>query len=205
MIKTKPNYRQYRRYYHRLNKLYQEKAVKDFTFLILSLLTIAFFILFAIKPSLQTIGGLVKEVKDKKEASEKLEQKINALSLAQKEYLKVQPELPYIYAALPQTSKFSQLIKQLEYLARKNNVVLSSFRLDELDLLNSQKIDELLPIAVSLAADGNYQNLKSFTADLENLERLVILSSFALNQEKSGREGQAPISLIIEAEIYSLL
>ncbi len=197
-------YHQYRRYYHRLGGLYQDQAVKDVTFLAVSLLTVAFCGFFAIRPSLRTISGLIKEIRDKGEASQKLEQKINSLSLAQKEYLRVQPDLVYIEAALPKKSEFSQLIKQLEYLAYKNNVQLISFKLEKADLLPVEPKSELLTLAVDFGAAGNYEDLKKFLTDLEKLERLVILKNFDFAEEKSGLEEETSIMLTIQAQIYSL-
>lgn len=197
-------YHQYHRYYQRLGSLYQDQAVKDVTFLALSLLTVAFCGFFAIKPGLKTISGLVKEIRDKRGASQKLEQKINSLSLAQKEYLRVQPDLVYIEAALPKRSEFSQFIKQLEYLAYKNNVQLISFKLEKADLLPAEPKSELVTLAVDFGAAGNYEDLKKFLTDLEKLERLVILKNFDFTEEKSGLKEENSIMLTIQAQIYSL-
>jgi len=200
MTNYQNDHHQYHRYYRRLRKIYQQPSLRDFTFLIISLFTVAFFSFFAIKPSLKTIGGLIKETKDKRMASKQLEQKINSLSLAQKEYLRVQPSLPYIYAALPKSNEFSKLIKQIEYLAGKNNISLVSLQLEEVDLLNSESSS---PLHLSFEAKGQYSGLKAFLNNLENLERLVVFETFSFSQDKSGLKGP-PLALTMEINSYYL-
>ena len=200
MANYQNNHHQYRRYYRRLRKIYQQPSLRDFTFLIISLFTVAFFSFFAIKPSLKTIGGLIKETKDKRMASKQLEQKINSLSLAQKESLRAQPNLPYIYAALPKSNEFSKLIKQIEYLAGKNNISLISLQLEEVDLLDSESSS---PLQLSFEAKGEYSGLKKFLNDLENLERLVVFETFSFSQDKSGLEGP-PLVLTMKINSYYL-
>lgn len=204
MVDYKEGYRRYRRYYHNLGILYKKPAVRNFTFLILSLLTAAFFGFFAIKPSVSTIGELVKEIKDKRMASEKLEQKINALSIAQREYARVQPDLSRIYAVLPNKSDFPRLAKQIEYLAFKNNLLLLNLRIQGTSLFGEEK-KELVPLAFDLSIGGEYSNLKGFLEELEKLDRIVVIESSGFSKKKIKEEEiETPLSLRISAKGYYL-
>lgn len=204
MVDYKEGFRRYRRYYRSLQVLYKKPAVRDFTFLVLSLLTAAFFGFFAIRPSLRTIGELVKEVKDKRMASEKLEQKINALSIVQREYERVQPDLSIIYAVLPKKSDFSKLAKQIEYLAGKNKTTLLSFQIQRTSLFGEEK-KELVPLEFTLNISGGYENLKGFLDDLEKLDRIVAVKTFGFLKKKTRRtETGALLSLRISAKGYYL-
>jgi len=194
------DYRHYRRYYRRLRDFYQKKPVRDFTFLILSLLTAAFFSFFAIRPSLKTIGKLVKEIKDKRMATQKLEEKINALSLAQKEYARVQPDLVYVYTALPQKINFSRLIKKIEYLAQKNKTPLLNLRIQKVSLFG-QEPKKLASFEVAFKLGGDYQNLKNLLTDLERLDRSITLNSFSFSRTQSGEENW-PLFLTITIQSY---
>lgn len=204
MADYKESYHRYRKYYRHLQALYQRPPVKDFTFLILSLLTTAFFAFFAIKPSLKTIGELVKEIKDKRMASETLEEKIKALSLAQQEYALIQPDLPKVYSVLPQKSNFSHLAKQIEYLSGKNKIFLLSLSFEKTSLFGEEKKD-LVPLDFSLEIGGEYQNLKGFLGELENLDRMVVIKDFSFSKKKMDREKtEFPLSLTGDAEGYYL-
>ena len=204
MVDYKEGYRHYRRYYRNLRTLYKKPPMRDFTFLVLSLLTAAFFAFFAIKPSLKTIGELVKEIKDKRMASEKLEEKINALSLAQREYASVQPDLPKIYAVLPKKSDFSLLAKQIEWLAQKNQTTLLNLRFSETSLFGEEQ-KELVPLEFSLNFGGEYKNFKGFLADLEKLDRIVTVETFGFSKKKlGGEEVEFPLYLELTAQGYYL-
>ncbi len=204
MVNSKEGLRRYRRYYRNLQGLYQKPVVRDFTFLILSLLTVAFFGFFAIRPSLRTIGELIKEVKDKRMASEKLEQKINLLSIAQREYESIKPDLPAIYAVLPKKSDFSKLVKQLEYLAGKNNSTLLNFRIQKTSLFGEEK-KELTPLEFTLNISGEYKNLKGFLEDLGKLDRLVKVETLDFQKKKAGKEEkEILLTLRLSAEGYYL-
>ena len=204
MVGYKKGFHHYQRYYRNLQVLYKKPAVRDFTFVILSLLTAAFFGFFAIKPSLKTIGELVKDVKDKKLASEKLEQKVKALSLAQREYANLRADLPSIYAVLPQKSEFSKLAKQIEYLAGKNDVFLLGLRFQKTNLFGEEK-KELESLGFDFNVGGEYRNLQNFLKDLEKLERIVVIETLGFSKEKAGREEALfPLSLRISAEGYYL-
>jgi Tfp pilus assembly protein PilO len=202
MINYNQGYRRYRRYYHNLRVLYKKPPVRDFTFLVLSLFTVSFFSFFAIKPSIKTIGELMKETKDKRGATEKLEQKINALSIAQKEYTLIQPELTTIYGVLPQKSNFSELAKQIEYLSQKNNITLLNLRVSQTSPLNEDS-QSLIPLRFDVIAEGSYKNLKNFLVDLENLNRLVTTDSILISKKRGeGEVVETTLSLKISSQAY---
>lgn len=202
MIKSSQGYRQYRRYLYGLRGFSQRPVVRDLTFLILSLLCAAFFGFFAIKPSLQTIGGLIKEIKDKRFASEMLEKKINALTIARKEYDRLEADLPLIYAVLPFQTDFSKLAKQLEYLASQNQLAITSLQFEEVNLFEQE--EKLFPIKFEMEMTGDFRRMEKFVEDLEKLERLVNFENLAFYKKKPLREQSFPLTLTIEAQGHFL-
>jgi len=205
MFDNKIGDRRYRRYYRNLRELYQRPLVRNFTFLVLSLLTVAFFGIFAIKPSLKTIGELVKEIKDKKMANQKLEQKINALSAAQREYASVQPDLPKVYSVLPRNGDFSKLAKKIEYLAENNKTLISGFRIQKAILFGQEK-EDLDSLEFSLNIVGEYINIKKLLTELESLDRVVVIEGFSFSKKEKGRgeEVGPSLSLTLNAKGYFL-
>jgi Tfp pilus assembly protein PilO len=188
----------YRHYLVNLGTLYQKKQVRTYTGFILSLLAIAFFSFFAIRPTLITIASLIKEIDSKQMIAEKLEEKINALSHARSEYIDLSSSLPLIEEALPQEPNLSLFIRQLETLAVQNGVILRSIQFGEISL-RGEKISKSLPattkeiespqIPFNLSVSGSYKNLKNFLQSLEELRRLTVVSSFIFKMEKE-KEGQ---------------
>ena len=122
-------YHRYRRYFNDLSKFYQHKKARAYTGIIFSLLTVIFFIFFAIRPTLKTITQIIRQLADQKTVSHELERKINNLSEAQKSYLIIEPELALVEEALPQKAEVTLLTKQIEALARQSGITIVNFRL----------------------------------------------------------------------------
>ena len=99
-------YHRYRRYFTDLGRFHQTKKTRVYTGIILSLLTVTFFIIFAIKPTLTTITQLVKQTKDQKLVVGELEKKIASLSQAQNEYLAVESDYIWLMKLYLKNPKF---------------------------------------------------------------------------------------------------
>lgn len=199
-ISFETGHHRYRRYFTNVTALYQKKQARAYTGLILSFLTIAFFAFFAIRPTLVTIASLVKEIEDKQMINQKLQEKINALTLAQAEHATATSELPLVEEALPQEPNIPLFIRQLETLAVQNGVSLRTIQFGQVNLRgkllsepNSVKKEGASNVPFNLSVSGRYQSLKSFLQSLESLRRFVVISSFAF---KSG-EGEERELLIL--------
>lgn len=202
-ISFEAEYHRYQRYFTNIGALYQKKQARVYTGLILSLLTVAFFSFFAIRPTLVTIASLVKEIEDKRMIAQKLEEKINALALAQKEYAALSSELSLVEEALPQEPDLSFFIRQLETLAVQSGATLRTIQFSQVNLrkklaskpdsVKTKQKEEASEVTFSLSTFGNYQNLKSFLQSLENLRRFVVVSSFAF---KAGEKEETQLLIL---------
>lgn len=191
-------FHRYSRYFTSLRSLRQKKTVQAYTMIILSLLTVSFFIFSAIRPTLKTIAGLMAELREKKEIDKKLEGKINALSFAKTNYQQANQDLSLIEEALPPEAEFTLLMIQIETLASKHNVTLEEADFKDINLIFAEETK----IQFNLGAAGRYQDLKNFLTDIENLRRITVLESFDLQKPRKA-ETQA-LGLKIEAEVQSL-
>lgn len=204
-------YRQYRRYFVNVKALYKKKEVIVYTGLTLTLLAIAFFGVFALKPTLTTIATLLKEIETQKTTSQKLQTKINALSQAQVNYSLASNNIKLVDEALPNEPNLSQIIFQIEILTQKEGVAIRSLSFEPVALLGElpQKTKEKKgalesqEIGFSLGLTGNYENLKSFITSLENLRRSVKVETFTFTGRKT-EEGEPVISLSLSGKIYYL-
>ena len=196
------DYHRYQRYFTDLGKFYQNKKAKTYTGIILSLLTIIFFIFFAIRPTFKTIAQLIRQTKDQKNVASELEKKINNLAKAQENYLTIEPELTLVEEALPQKAEVALLTKELETLASQNGVGIVNLRFSEIDLgENKQLKKEKQEIKISLNVLGDYPNLKNFLKNLVSLRRIVLVEAFSFQTGKS--EGNI-LSLNLNAQAWFL-
>ncbi|MBN1263577.1 MAG: type 4a pilus biogenesis protein PilO [Candidatus Pacebacteria bacterium] len=197
----------YSGYLSKISKAYQTGEIKNYTTLTLSLLVVAFFAFFAIRPTLITIASLNREIKDQKIVAEKLEDKIQDLAEAQKEYLILKPKLYLIDEALPQSSQVSLFLGQIEVLALEKNLELVSVQVGqvtvkgkEVSLSKKEGISSGFPVKLSLS--GSYENLKEFLKELENQRRATILKELVLVAKKD--KALSEVSLRTEIEVFYL-
>lgn len=184
----------YKRYYTFLGPFFSQPKAKAYTYLSLSLATIAFFVFFAIRPTVNTIIGLQKQIKDDREVETKLQEKINALSQFQVEYEIIRPDLPILDKAIPETPNINELIKVVEKLALDNEASLSAIQVGETFLSGEgNTVDKQLPntiprdkglvlmpiskpaipINLVFTNDGNYASIVKIVAAINRLPRLL--------------------------------
>jgi len=103
------DYQRYQRYYLNLKRFYQKPVAKVSIFVVISFMTVSFFSVFAIKPTLTTIGQLVKEIEDKGEINTKMDSKLADLARAQAEYGQIRNEVDLVWRAIPDRPEMARL------------------------------------------------------------------------------------------------
>lgn len=182
-----------------IGRLYKIKKVRVYTEIVFSLLAVSFFLFFAIKPTLLTITELIKTIQDQEVVVNQLQNKINALGAAQSEYNLISNDLYLVDEALPKNSQVSTLVKQIEVLALQSGVFLGSMKFDPVALKEAGA--GLKEVNFSLAATGDYQNLKSFLHLVNSLRRVINIETFSFKIK--GAESQV-LTLSIGGKAYYL-
>jgi Tfp pilus assembly protein PilO len=146
----------------------------------------------AIRPTLVTIAKLNREIKDKKEANQKLQTKINAIVAAQAQYSKNLDNLPLLEEALPEKSQFPRLAFFVEENATASGVELKSLSFEKIGAVEQapQSSSTSNSLYFSLNVSGNYSNLKDFLNRLESSRRIIEINSFAFSQVKKEESWQ---------------
>lgn len=189
------NYRQYYRKYYEdyLQPIVNSRKTTAYFMIILSCLTISFFGLFAIRPTLMTIAELKKQIQDSQLVNDKLQQKINALITAQEEMQRIRPFIPAVYEAVPNNPSITSLMSKLESLAEESEVTLASYELGSITY-NFQKqsgddaIEEkqnLPPVSIDITVyiRGKYSQVKSYLDKLLTSRRIISAKSAQLSGE----------------------
>jgi Tfp pilus assembly protein PilO len=194
-------YYRYRRYFFSLGKISKTPQIRSFAWLSLTLFAIAFFAIMAIRPTLVTIAKLNREIKDKREASQKLQTKINAIVAAQAQYAKNLDNLPLLEEALPSKSEFPRLAFFLEENASTSAVELKNLTFEKIEVSgkSSSPSAKANSLNFSLSASGDYANLKDFINRLENSRRILELDSIIFNQVKKEEGWQLSIQVAGQA------
>lgn len=179
----------YRRYYQSIEPLLAKPKAQNYTTVVFSFLAVSLFGWYAIRPTIQTILTLRREIQDKTEISQKMEDKINALIQAQATYSEVEAAIPTLNEALPANPDAIPLVVQLRNLARLANVNLSSVQLPAVPLVAKEatpsgtksktpaKSDKQQPFEVTAAVTGDYEGILKFLVGLRQMRRIVSIGS----------------------------
>lgn len=205
----KTTFRRYGRFYQSSRKYMQRKEVLVSTNVILTLFTISFFAAFAIRPTALTISRLWREIKDKQQVRQQLEEKIANLEEAQSVLSQVEEDLFLLDAAIPSSFEFSRFVRIIEYLIATHRLQLNSNLYQNIELYVSEKEASATAVAaqthpLSIKMKGAFTDIRSFVTDLERLDRIISINSITITpSRKQQREGLFDLEVGIEAQTYS--
>ena len=176
------------------------------------------FLLFALKPTITVILELWQEINIKQSFNQRLDKKIQDLQKAQLMLAQSKKLAELANKALPSSPEFSLLEREIEYLAYKNNLILVEARFKNIELFGSSKsaaatnkIKESKPednraaIIFNLKIGGNYEDIKNFLKDLNNLDRLIISDQVSFNQETDIEGAEVQIMMQAKAFYYPMI
>jgi Tfp pilus assembly protein PilO len=189
-----------------LYTFYYNPSVKASLGLVLSVLVSGLLIVLAIKPTLTTIVSLKKQLKDESQVLSLINQKVNALEMAEASYNQNQPYFDQLDKALPKEPKTDYFALQLTYLAQKHNLQLTTVGFETFDLVNNVSMATKIPAEVNIipfnaGLSGDWSNTKNFLEDLEKLDRLVDVKEIS---QTANKEPNSPIVTTLKGEIYYL-
>ncbi|RJR14574.1 hypothetical protein C4579_04740 [Candidatus Microgenomates bacterium] len=219
-----PTFSVYRKYSQKLAPVFSQAKAQAYTMAILSFFTIAFFGIFAIRPTISTILVLQKQIEDRTEVSEKLEQKISALIKAQETYNQIETDVPTIYALLPDKPEVTTLLVKFEDVAVTTGTTITDITFDPLviygntpqeivseqnetpNVLAETSEDATTPFSFSISYTGTYQQLSDVLSRIAQLDRIVTISKaeIKLSGTANNDTGILTVSLGSQAYYYPL-
>ena len=204
-------YSRYKGFYLNVLTAYKNKPdVKVFFELILSIIAVTIFSVFALRPTAITILGLYKEIKAKEELVAKMDTKIANIKSAQDLVLKEQTRLTLLDTAIPDSPRPDQFVRQIEGITAKDNSGLTGMSLGEATLLgenrttSSREDTEKLPagalgLEFTLTLASDYKSLYSFLSDFEFMRRPIKMGTVNISQS-SDEEGNSSLNLGISGQ-----
>lgn len=166
---------------------FKEQKTQKFTTIILTVLALSFFGIFAISPTISTIAQLRKELDDNTVVDNKLQEKINNLSTLQKKYVSLQNDLPFILSAIPKNSEVPLLAAQVQAIAENAKVSIDNFQSFEVEIPTKGSKVSYSTFSFALSVDGAYNDLYRFLTSLSNMQRVVSIELISLTR-KSGSD-----------------
>ncbi len=190
----------------------KKPKAKATTTAVFSFLVISLFVLYAIRPTAQTIIFLRREIADKISLNELMENKITALIEAQATFETIQNRLSVIEEALPKNPDAIIVARQLNNLAHISGASVSAMQIPSVPLVSNEatpgakiaaaaakQIDEF-PITVVIS--GPYTSLESFMDGLLRMRRIVRVDSLSFKQTQKRTTGDSTLQLSIRLKSY---
>ncbi len=190
-------YLRYKSYFLNVIVVYKRrKDLRMFLEIILSLATISFFAVFALKPTFLTIAELTKEIKTKEETVAKMDEKIQNLERGQQIYTQEQTKISLLKDTIPSAPVPDSFVRQIEGVTTKHPVTILGMSIGEVILVGEEKVQkrgkelEALPggargVTFSISATSSYLDLAAFLSTLQNLRRPVKIDATTINSSET--------------------
>lgn len=195
----------------------QEVVVKTSFKLVMSIFAVAFFTLFALRPTLGSISTLVKRIDDQKEVSRKLDSKIVQLSQAEGVLASRGDTLSSLAKkAVTDGPSVDRLAQQIEAIANDSGVYLTSANIEKVPVFGKEESDQVIKsskfsydskhefVTFSFTVGGGQDEIVEFLKQLENIERAVLLARVNFEKPQKKLAGQLPLLVNGKATIYYL-
>lgn len=193
----------YFRYYTYIEPIIKNPIIKTYGYAIFTIIMTIVFILFAIKPTLQTIVLLQKELENQLNALSKIDKKIEDLQIAQKNYLSLDEELKSkIEMSVPDNPSLPSLIRSLEGTTLGTEASISALQFQPI-VIEEKKTSEnytIQEISFTFNIEGTYDTLKKILNNLRNDTRVVTIDNLSFNKVEGGRT----ILLSVTGKVYYL-
>ena len=188
--------------YRRISPVIKSKKSASYFTLTISLLTLSFFGLFAVRPTLITAVSLIKSVSDLRSLNIEYENKISSLVRAQSEYEQIRDVLPLVDFAIPSSSEFSKLALKLETFAKDSTLTINQLQIDNVPISRpSQLAGTMQKYNFSMVATANYPSLSLYLQHLINWRRIVTIDSLEFVRENASTLGST-LRLTIKGNTY---
>lgn len=179
----------YSRYFTYIKPFLKNPIVKSYGTTIFTIVVMIIFIVYAIKPTVETILVLQKKLANSNEVLQKITQKTNNLSKAQQNYTNLNENTKIkIETAIPDSVTLRSIIQTLEQTAKKYEASTSALQIQPLTLETQTSAKKnLSEIGFTFNVEGDYQKLILLLQDLKASDRLISIDNVSLSKPSEGK------------------
>jgi Tfp pilus assembly protein PilO len=168
-----------------LNEGENKQKVTAYIYIILSLLSLSFFGIFAIGPTISTIVDLNQQYSEGEMALQQLEQKNADLKSLTAQYLKIKPDLNLVTNAIPEKPNIAQLTRQVEVLANQNNLVVTKLNTGLMELYPAKNTTSpVFSYSFSVSVEGQEGDINKFIGEVVNIDRIVSIDRLSTGTQQ---------------------
>lgn len=209
----------YKRYYQSIEHIGARPQIRAYTTTIFSFLAVSLFGWYAIRPTIQTIIVLRREIEDNRLVNTQMEEKISKLIEAHATYQSVQADLPYVTQALPSSSEVLTAIGQIRNIALIQGASISAISSSTAPLLSKEQTSpnkspspkgipnrKVMSVQLSVVLVATYDILQRIIEDILSMRRIITIetASFTPNRESEQQPafGSIPLKLVMRLNAH---
>lgn len=199
-INFKELYEIYLKKYPEVLKLQQHQQFVTYLYLTLTLLTVSFFGIFAILPTLSTITTLKKQYADDQLVYDNLKTKLNNLQQLDSLYKQNEAQIALVNQAIPPSAQIPSLTRKIETIASNNLVFISNITTGSIEFFPQTKTPPLYSYTVSMTLSGSKEDINAFIADIINFDRIMGIDSVTTGKQN---ENRAEVTIVGRVYFYA--
>lgn len=190
------------RYYTYIRPALHSKFIKAYSPLIFSLVTIAIFSFYAIRPTVTTILSLQKSINEQTSILKRLQEKVANLTQGKQNYENIEGDIKIkIDNLVPDNPALAQLINSINYAAQESEASISGLQFQTVKLETKNNIlnkdAPITQIDFTLVSQGTFSRLMGLLTTLKRADRLISVSSVNFVQPP-----EANLIMSISAKAY---
>lgn len=188
------------KYYKDFIPLIKKEKNQKYLYIILSIGTSIFFLIFAINPTLTTISNLRKQIEDAKFVEEKLSEKINNLSNLSKQYQQLEGsgDLEYVLDAVPRYPEVPTLVGQIRSIGDSSSVILTDIEILPV-IITSTNASKSSSFLFNVAGYSSFENSQKFLENLTIMQRVIDIKSIQITKNK---KAETEVNFIYKGEVH---
>lgn len=175
--------KRYSRYYIYIEPIVSDPFIRGYFGLAASLLLIAFFLIFALSPTINTVLALQKKIGEQRQVIKSLDQKISDIVVAQQNYAQAETLLPTLLETLPDKPNPQTIIAGVLNSASSSGLAISSLQFQNIPLskdLIATNFD-LSTIKMTFSVTGSLDQFRAFLTKLEGFPRLIRVTNLGIS------------------------
>lgn len=182
-LTIKSSYKTYADRYYKARDENERQKIIAYIYITISLFTLSFFGFFAIRPTIVTIVNLNRQLEDNREVLEKIKQKQADLAKLTQDFETMSGDIALIEKAVPKTPNIPYLSRQIETVAFRSNVTITSLDFGAIDA-GEQKAGDLASFPISISVEGNEIDVNKFIRELSSIDRLLGFERFTTGKAR---------------------
>jgi Tfp pilus assembly protein PilO len=171
-----------------LQQFYKKPIARVSTELAITILTVIFLALFAIRPTLNTMSSLLKDIDDKTKVNQDLTKKAAALSTLNSEIVPLNSQIALLDTVIPDVPDIDGLLRRIERVASGRPIVLNSIQSDLIPKDHDPSLvgtPQLSGLTLTVGVKGTYANVIDYMRALLSMDRELSVVSMTITTDKT--------------------